>query len=208
MYLNQSVLAAFSDEFCPVFHGVTSGSADHTGIARGPVNKDGLAVDEGTVDGAEISAVRGDGAVVAHDEVVVRGKDYLVHGAVVSVLGRHVGLGNELAVHEHAAMFNAKAIAGQRDDALDVALFRIARIVKDHNIAAIDGSEAVNEFVDEEPVAVLEARQHAGAFYPDRLIEEGDDEDGSDGGNSQIADPEQDARGFPTRGRRLLRGGR
>jgi len=90
-------------------------------------------------------------------------------------------------------------IAGQRDDALDVALLGIARIVKDNDVAPIDGGEAVNEFVDEKPVAVLEARQHAGAFYADGLIEEGDDEDGSDGGNGQIADPKQDACGFRLR---------
>jgi len=176
MYFNQSILAAFSDEFCPVFHGVTSGSANDTGIARGPVNKDGLAVNEGAVDGAEIAAVGRDGAVVAHDEIVVRGKDYFVHGAVVTVLEWHVGFGNKLAVHEHAAMFNAKAITRKRDDALDIALFGIARIVKDHDVAAIDGGEAVNEFVDEETVAVLEAGQHAGAFNADRLIEKRDDE--------------------------------
>jgi len=41
----QSILAAFSDGFCPVFHGVTRGSANDTGIARGPVDEDGLAVD-------------------------------------------------------------------------------------------------------------------------------------------------------------------
>ena len=128
--------------------------------------------------------------MVAHDEIVVRGKDRLVHGAIVAVLGRHVRLGNELAVHEHAAVLNAKTIAGQRDDAFDVALLRIARIVKDHDVATIDGGEVVNEFVDEKTVAVLEARQHAGAFNADGLIEEGDDEDGSDGGNGQIADPQ------------------
>jgi hypothetical protein len=54
----------------------------------------------------------------------------------------------------------------------------------------------VNEFVDKEPVAVLEARQHAGAFNADGLIEKRDDEDGSDGRNGQIANPKQDSRGF------------
>ena len=99
-----------------------------------------------------------------------------------------------------AAVIDAEAVAGQRDHALDVALFGIARIVEDHDVAALDGREMVDELVDEEPVAVFEARQHAGAFNAHRLVEKRDDEDRGDGGNEEIAQPEDDRPEF-------LRGG-
>jgi hypothetical protein len=36
-------------------------------------------------------------------------------------------------------VIDAKPVAGQRDHALDVALLRVARIVEDHHVAALDG---------------------------------------------------------------------
>ena len=84
-------------------------------------------------------------------------------------------------------------VAGQRDHPLDVALFRVARIVEDHHVAAMDGRDVVDELVDEEAVVVLQARQHAGAFHAHRLVEEHDDEDGHGRRDDNVADPEEEA---------------
>jgi hypothetical protein len=50
------------------------------------------------------------------------------------------------------AVVDLKPVAGQGDDALDVALFRVARIMEDHHVAALDGRDVIDELVDEEPV--------------------------------------------------------
>ena len=102
-------------------------------------------------------------------------------------------------------VIDADAVAGQRDHALDVALLRVARIVEDHDIAALDGLDVVDKFVDEEPVAVFQPRQHAGAFHAHRLVKKGDDQHRGGCGNEQIAKPEADGIAV-ARGRRALRG--
>ena len=85
----------------------------------------------------------------------------------------------DLAVHPDLAVVDAETSPGKRNHALDVALFRVARIVEDHHIAAIDGGDVVDELVDEEPVVIFEPRQHAGAFDAHRLVEKQDDQDGN-----------------------------
>src|ERR1700728_467531 len=58
----------------------------------------------------------------------------------------------------------------------------------------------IDELVDEEPVAVFEARQHAGAFDAHWLIEKKNDERRSHGGDDEIANPKQDSGGIRCRG--------
>jgi hypothetical protein len=48
--------------------------------------------------------------------------------------------------------------------------------MKNHDVSAMDTREVLDEFIDEQPVLVSQARQHAGTFDPHRLIEKGDDE--------------------------------
>ena len=87
------------------------------------------------------------------------------------------------------AMFDAQMIAGKGDDPLDVALLWIARIVKDHHIATLDGLNAVDKLVDEEPVVVFQPGQHAGSLYPHRLVEKDDDQHRGHSRDGQIAQP-------------------
>ena len=97
------------------------------------------------------------------------------------------------------AAVDAESVAGQSDHALDIALLRVARIVEDHDIAALDGPKVVDKLVDEEPVAVFQPRQHADAFHADRLVKKRNDQHGGNGGDEQIAQPEHNARGFARR---------
>ena len=137
--------------------------------------------------------------MVAHHEVAFLGYDDLRHRAAVAILLRDVTLAQRLAIEPDLAVIDTQSVAGESDDALDIAFFRIAGIVEDDDIAALDGLEAIDEFVDEEAVAILKARQHAGAFYADGLVEEGDDQDGGRSGNQQIAHPKNHARAFAGR---------
>ena len=166
---------------------------DYAGVAGGPVDEDGFAVDEGALDGTEVAAVGGDGAMIAHHVVLMRWQRHFGDGAIVLIFGGNVWLAEELAVYEHVAMIDAEIVTGQCYHALDVAFLGIARIVKDHNVAAINGRDVIDEFVDEEAVAVFEARQHAGAFYAHRLIEKKNNEGCSHGRDDKIANPKQDA---------------
>jgi len=95
---------------------------DSADLLYGPVDEGGLAVDEVAVDGAEVAAVAGDGAVVAHDPVLVRREDHFGLGAVVGEALGDVGLVEQLAVDEDLAVVDAEAVAGESDDALNVAL--------------------------------------------------------------------------------------
>ncbi len=61
--------------------------------------------------------------------------------------------------------------------------------------------EVIDKLVDEEAVAVFQARQHAGAFHADRLVEKRNDQDGCGGGDEQIAQPKHNARGLARRRR-------
>jgi len=166
---------------------------DDAQIAGGPVHENGFAVDKRALDGAEIAAVRGDGAMVAHHEVAVGGDHDFSHGAVVAVFRRHVGLAEGFAIDNDATVVNAEAVAGDGDDALDIALFGIARIVEDHDVAVLDGGEVVDKFVDKEAIAVFKAREHAGAFNTHGLVEKRNDKDGSEGRDEQVAEPENNA---------------
>ena len=133
--------------------------------------------------------------MVAHHEVAVVGNRDFGQGTVVAKLGRNVGLVQQRAVDVNLALVDAKPVAGQGDDALDVAFFLIARIAEDHDVAALDQGEVVDHFVDEEPVAVFQLRQHAGAFDAHRLVEKGDDENRGGGGDEQVAQPEGETGG-------------
>src|ERR1700722_8322632 len=65
--------------------------------------------------------------------------------------------------------------------------------MKHDYIAAFDRRDVVNELVDEEPVMILEPREHAGAFNAHRLVEEEDDENRNARGDQQIAKPKTEA---------------
>ena len=163
--------------------------ADDTDLLHGPVDKGGFAVDEGAVYGAEVAGVAGDGAVVAHDEVLVGGDDHLGLGAVVGEAQGDVGLREGLSVDEDAAMVDAELIARGGDDALDVALAVVVGIEEDDDVAAMDIADMIGELVDEEAIFILQLGQHAGAFNAHRLVEKRDDEGGDQDGDDHVAKP-------------------
>jgi len=154
-----------------------------------PVDEGGFAVDELAVDGAEVAAVAGDGAVVAHDPVLVREEDHFGLGAVVGEALGDVGLSEQLAVDEDAAVVDAQAVAGEGDDALDVTLGEVVGVLEDDDVALVDLADAVGDLIDEEAVLIFKHRQHAGAFDADRLVEEDDDEGGDDNGDDEVKKP-------------------
>ena len=174
---------------------------DDAGLVHGPVDEGSLAVDEGAGNGAEIAAVAGDAAVVTHDPEVALGNDNVGQGAVVAVTEGDVGFVEGEAIDQDLAMINAEVVAGKGYDALDVALGVVAGVEEDDDVAAMDGLEAVGEFVDEEAVLIFEAREHAGAFNADRLIEKQDDEEGDGDGDEHVAGPGTPARGRDDGGR-------
>ena len=95
--------------------------------------------------------------MVAHHVIVARGDHHLRDGPVVAIHSRHVRLAQRRPVHKDFAMVDAKRISRQRDYALDVALLRVARVVEDHYVAALNGREMIDKLVDEEAIADLPA---------------------------------------------------
>jgi hypothetical protein len=165
-------------------------------LVHGPVDEGGFAVDEGAGDGAEVSAVTGDVAVVAHDPEVAGGDDAFGLGALVAETGGDVGFAEGVLVDVDGAVVDAEGVAGESDDSLDVALGVVTGVEEDDDVAAVNGFEAVGELVDEEAVLVLEAWEHAGAFHADGLVEEEDDEDGDGQGDKDVAGERAPAAGL------------
>jgi hypothetical protein len=160
---------------------------DYAGLVHGPVDEGCLAVDEGARDGAEVAAIAGDVAVVTHDPEVSGRNDAFGLGAFVAVAVGDVGLAEGVLVDIDRSVVDAEGVARESDDALDVALGVVAGVEEDDDVAAVDGLETVGELVDEEAILILEAREHAGTFHADGLVEEQDDEDGDSEGNEDVA---------------------
>jgi len=68
--------------------------------------------------------------------------------------------------------------------------------MEDHHVAAFNPRNVVDKLVDKQPVAVFQTGQHAGAFHPNRLVKEGNNQHGSGCRNQQIAQPKPDSSRF------------
>src|ERR1700733_4308493 len=154
-----------------------------------PVDKCCLAVDEAAIHGTEIAAVARDRAMVAHHVVAMRRQHDRRYRSHVAKTLRHIRFRDSIAVHVDASLVDLQTVAGQRDDALDVALRRIAWIVENDDIAAADVFKVIDEFVDKDAVLIMQARQHAGAFDTHRLVEKGDDEECHSERDENVARP-------------------
>ncbi len=90
-------------------------------------------------------------AVIAQNEILVFGDRGLRHRALIAILFRHIIFHQRLSIHDYGAVIHFHPIAGDRDDALDVALGGIMREPEHHRVAAIDLSKmkSVNKLVDE-----------------------------------------------------------
>ena len=127
--------------------------------------------------------------MVAHDEILV-GDD--AGGAVRTGVGElrgDVRFVEEAAVHINAAAADFDGFAGEGDDALDEGFAAVERIPKNDDVAALDGTKVIEEFVNENALFVVQERGHAGAFNFDGLIKENDDDDGQRGGDEKVAGP-------------------
>ncbi len=120
-------------------------------------------------------------------------------GALVAEAVGDVGFAEGVVVDVDGAVVDAEVVAGEGDDALDVALGVVAGVEEDDDVAAVDGLEAIGELVDEEAVLILQAREHAGAFDADRLVEEEDDEERDGDGDEHVARPGAPAGGLGVR---------
>src|ERR1700675_4411185 len=110
--------------------------------------------------------------MVTEDEEDVRRNHDVSIRAGVRVIAGDVVFVERLAVHVDVAILDANPVAGNADDALDVALRSVPWIAEDDDVAALDGLPAIDKLVDEDPLLIFEAGHHAGAFNLHRLVEE------------------------------------
>src|SRR3981189_953399 len=128
--------------------------------------------------------------VAEDEETVTRNPNFPIR-AGVGVIAGDVVFVERLAVHEDLAILDANPVAGNSDDALDVALRSVARIAENDDVAALDGLPAIDKLVDEDPLLVFEAGHHAGAFNLHRLVEKDNDESLDGERDQQIARPDR-----------------
>src|SRR6266567_5917319 len=155
----------------------------------GPIGEDGFAVDEVAAYGSEVAAVAAHVAVVSHDEKRIYGDDDFRHGACVGILIGNVGFGEAAGVDVNASKADLHVVAGDSDDALDVALAGIVGVTEDDDVSAIDALVTVNELVDEDAFLVAESGHHARAFDLYGLVDEDNDESGNGERDDEIAQP-------------------
>ena len=77
-----------------------------------PIDEGCFAVDEPAFDRAEVAAVAGDGAMIAHDEIFVIGDDNFIERTAINEAMRNVGFGDGLTIHDHLSMIDLQLVAG------------------------------------------------------------------------------------------------
>ena len=86
---------------------------------------------------------------------------------LVEITRRDIRLAERFAIHQHMAIANTHFITRQSDHAFDVGLGLIERIAENHHVTPLDGPEAVEKLIDENPLVVFEAGHHAGSKHPE-----------------------------------------
>src|SRR5215469_1184882 len=94
-----------------------------------------------------------------------------------------------MIVNVNQAVFNTYMITRDCNHTLDVAFRSVARVAKDHNVAAMNRLQAIDELVNEDALLIFQGRHHAGALDLNRLIEEDDEERRHSQGDQDIAHP-------------------
>jgi hypothetical protein len=115
--------------------------------------------------------------MVSQDEVVALHDLGGREGVVVAEAVGQVLLADLLAVHGEEAVPDLHRVARQGHHPLDERDRRVAGIPEDHDVAALDGVEAVDELVDDDALAVLEQGQHARPLNAEGLGHERDQEE-------------------------------
>ena len=127
--------------------------------------------------------------VIPHDEVVPLWNHLRPPIFVAAVLAGDVIVANRYVVDVYLAVHDAHRISFFTDDPLDERLVRVEGVEEHHDVASTGFADAVNEFVDDEAVLVLEGGRHALALDSRDLESESDDEDRVDGSRGQGLDP-------------------
>src|SRR6476469_5157317 len=113
----------------------------------------------------------------------------LCHRVIVQaliVLGVEIGLIQFGPIYEYMTVADLNSLAGQAYNALDIALFRIVRIPKNDDITTLKMSPAdalypvIDEFVDQQTLAIMQLRQHRRALDDHGLNKENTDQDKND----------------------------
>src|ERR1035441_6199838 len=128
--------------------------------------------------------------MIAQHEETLRRNYHLVERPGIRVIAGHIVFVERLAVYIHLTVINADVIPGNSDDALDVALRRVARIAEDHDVATVNRLPAIDELVDENPLLIFESRHHARALNLYGLVEKDDDERRNGERHQQITRPD------------------
>jgi len=152
-------------------------------MIHGPIGKHGTPVDEATGDRTEDARIVGADTVVAHYKITVLRDAHRAKIAQVLVLRRDIRLGDNFPVNVDGALADFDGFTGQTNNALDERFRVVERIPEDNHVAAVNGLEAVDKFVDEDALLVGEERRHAGAFDFDRLVQEDNDDEGEADGD-------------------------
>src|SRR5262245_19051942 len=114
-------------------------------------------------------------AMIAHHEVVAVGNHLRTPVVVAAILSGYVIVIQRNVVHIHAAVDDAHGVPVLGDDALHERFLRIERVVEHHYIAAPRLADAIGEFIDDQPILILERRRHAEPLDAGDLESERDD---------------------------------
>ena len=129
--------------------------------------------------------------VAKNEETARRNRDLRI-GAGIGVVGGDIVFFDRIAIHVDGSIVDADAVTGDADDALDVALGRVAGIAEHDDVSAGDRLPTIDELIDEDALLIFQTGHHAGAFDLHRLIKEDDDESRNGERNQQVAHPDGD----------------
>src|SRR6185437_9358720 len=100
--------------------------------------------------------------MVSQHEIRIWRHHHIRIRSVIVVSPRYVIFDQLLAVEVHAPIFNANMVPGNSDYAFDKTLRRIAWIPEYYDVAVLDRLNAINEFVDEDALLIVQRGHHAG----------------------------------------------
>src|SRR5579872_6554229 len=80
-------------------------------------------------------------------------------------------------------------VSGNSDYTLYKTLRGVPRIAEYYDVAMLDGLNAIDEFIDENALLIVQGRHHAGALNLHWLVQEDDDERRNRERDDQVAHP-------------------
>src|SRR5215469_4762059 len=145
-------------------------------LIHGPIAEHRFTVDKTFLHRPKVAAVVRHAAVVAENKKRIGRNNFFGIGAFIFVGCWYIIFTETLAVHIYPTVINADVVASHPNHPFYIALRRIARIAKYHDVTPLNRLQAVHKLIDEDALLVLEARHHAGALYLHGLIEKNNDE--------------------------------